>query len=132
MRVILLSLANVLLIAGCTRVVMVPAPKPEVVAVSDQERGRRNGDGVARALRVPPGHYPPPGQCRLWFEGRPPGRQPRPGRCEQFIGKVPAGAFILYNDRAWDSAYDWSRHSRRNPGTVPDIIIRLVDSAGRR
>jgi hypothetical protein len=31
--------------------------------------------------RVPPGHLPPPGECRLWYPGLPPGQQPPPGRC---------------------------------------------------
>jgi hypothetical protein len=127
MRCILLPLVSVLLLGGCTRVVLVPEPSPDVVVVSDERRDQE----VARALRVPRGHYPPPGECRLWYEGRPPGHQPPPARCERFIGRVPAGAFILYNDKAWDTRYDWTRHSRRNPGTVPEIIIRLVESAGR-
>jgi hypothetical protein len=131
MRYTLLALASVLLLIGCTRVVMVPASSPEVVVVNDQDRGN-GANGVARTLHVPKGHYPPPGQCRVWYEGRPPGHQPAPGRCEQFIGKVPAGAFILYNDRAWDARYDWGRHSRRNPGAVPVIIIRLTEPARRR
>lgn len=30
---------------------------------------------------VPPGHFPPPGLCRLWFVNRPAGQQPPPGDC---------------------------------------------------
>lgn len=30
---------------------------------------------------IPPGHYPPPGECRLWLPDRPPGHQPPPMRC---------------------------------------------------
>lgn len=127
MRLTPLALMSVLLLGGCTRVVLVPDPSPDVVVVNDE----RGDQGVARALHVPRGHYPPPGECRLWYEGRPPGQQPAPGRCERFIGRVPAGAFILYNDKAWDTRYDWRRHSRRNPGTVPEIIIRLVEPVGR-
>jgi len=36
-------------------------------------------------IRVPPGHMPPPGFCRLWYPGRPPGHQPRPRPCEQLL-----------------------------------------------
>ena len=36
-----------------------------------------------RAVRVPPGHLPQAGYCRVWYPGRPPGHQPRPERCER-------------------------------------------------
>jgi hypothetical protein len=38
-----------------------------------------------RAVRVPPGHMPPPGYCRLWYPGTPPGHQPRPRPCEELF-----------------------------------------------
>jgi hypothetical protein len=34
-----------------------------------------------RHVHIPPGHYPPPGHCRVWYSGRPPGHQPPPFRC---------------------------------------------------
>lgn len=45
--------------------------------------------------RVPPGHMPPPGLCRIWLPGRPPGHQPPPGRCEELRYRVPPGAFLI-------------------------------------
>lgn len=42
-----------------------------------QGRGRNATQGV------PPGHLPPPGQCRVWYDGRPPGRQPPPINCSE-------------------------------------------------
>jgi hypothetical protein len=44
---------------------------------------------------------------------------------------VPVGAFILYNDRAWDGDYDWDRYERRYRGTVPRVIVRIVQSKRR-
>ena len=38
-----------------------------------------------RGVRVPPGHLPRPGFCKLWFPGRPPGHQPRASKCEHMI-----------------------------------------------
>ncbi|HSH42914.1 MAG TPA: carboxypeptidase-like regulatory domain-containing protein [Arenicellales bacterium] len=32
---------------------------------------------------VPSGHFPPPGECKLWFVDREPGHQPPPGDCEE-------------------------------------------------
>jgi hypothetical protein len=36
---------------------------------------------VRHAPRIPPGHLPPPGECRVWYPDRPAGHQPPPGRC---------------------------------------------------
>ena len=87
---------------------------------------------AARTVRVPKGHYPPPGHCRLWFEGRPPGRQPHATKCESLRGNVPSRAFILYNDKAWDTDYDWARYAKRNRGQVPIMIVRLTERVDRR
>jgi len=46
-------------------------------------------------VRVPPGQYPPAGQCRVWFRGRPPGLQPRPTRCDPEPDEVPADAILI-------------------------------------
>jgi hypothetical protein len=80
-----------------------------------------------RALDIPPGHYPPPDHCRVLYAGRPPGQQPPPVRCDR-VSIVP-GAFMLYEHRAWDLDYDWRAHARRQPGSVPRVIIDLT---GRR
>jgi hypothetical protein len=50
------------------------------------ERSRRGH------IRIPPGHSPPPGACRVWFLDRPPGHQPPPGSCNV---RVPRGAFLV-------------------------------------
>jgi hypothetical protein len=56
--------------------------------------------GYAR-LHIPPGHYPPPGECRIWYPDRPPGHQPPPGKCD----RVPPGAWLI-------------RHPHDHPGYV--------------
>ncbi|MCG7918013.1 MAG: DUF4382 domain-containing protein, partial [Candidatus Thiodiazotropha taylori] len=40
------------------------------------------------SVRIPPGHLPSPGECRLWEEGVPPGRQSAPGDCEELEDDV--------------------------------------------
>ncbi|HEX5285662.1 MAG TPA: tetratricopeptide repeat protein [Polaromonas sp.] len=45
--------------------------------------------------RIPSGHRPPPGQCRLWFPERAPGKQPPPGDCRQLRQRLPAGAWLI-------------------------------------
>ena len=71
-----------------------PAPASRVIVVSDDEDRSQ--------LRVPPGHLPRAGQCRVWFPGRPPGQQPSAGSCNGIERVAPAGSWILYrptNDR---------------------------------
>ncbi|HKK51060.1 MAG TPA: DUF4382 domain-containing protein [Myxococcota bacterium] len=48
-----------------------------------------------RALFVPPGHFPPPGLCRIWTLGRPPGLQPAPSRCDLDRDDLPRSAVLI-------------------------------------
>ena len=45
---------------------------------------------------IPPGHLPPPGECRIWYSDRPPGHQPPPGDCRVLSSRVPPGAQLIY------------------------------------
>lgn len=122
---------------------VVIGPRPDVVVVGDRDRdypdrrGRGRGDRDDavyrgyRTIRVPRGHYPPPGHCRVWYAGRPPGHQPPPVRCDRLYRRAPHGAFILYNDNAWDADYDWGRHERRYRNSVPRVILRISASMRR-
>lgn len=47
------------------------------------------------AVRIPAGHMPPPGTCRVWYPDRPPGHQPPPGGCGELRHHVPPGAVLL-------------------------------------
>lgn len=64
-------------------------------AASAQGKGR----GPAK---VPPGHLPAAGECRVWYEGRPPGQQPAPTDCataESVAART--GGRVLYGDVAY-------------------------------
>jgi hypothetical protein len=138
----------ILALAGCASGGVFGGREPDVVVVGDdgrrypddrdypdrrgRGRGRDDDSRGFRSIRVPRGHYPPRGACRVWFEGRPPGRQPRATSCERLYGRVPYGAFILYNGNAWDSAYDWYGYERRYRGRVPRVIISISQSMRRR
>lgn len=95
------------------------------VVVAEEPSAPRPVAAGPRGLDIPPGHYPPPGHCRVWYAGRPPGQQPPPVKCERVA--VTPGSFILFERRAWDVDYDWAAHARRQPGSVPRIIIDLTD-----
>lgn len=47
------------------------------------------------AGRIPRGHRPPRGLCRIWFPGRSPGHQPPPGDCRELHYHLPAGAWLI-------------------------------------
>jgi hypothetical protein len=68
------------------------------VVVAEEPGTRRPGRPpypAAGGPKIPPGHYPPPGSCRVWFPDRPPGHQPPPGPCEELQYRVPPGAYLI-------------------------------------
>jgi hypothetical protein len=75
----------VLTVAGCVVVEpegRLPAPPPGPVTAPP-------------SFKIPPGHMPPAGLCRVWIPGRPPGHQSPPGRCEDLQYQVPAGGYLI-------------------------------------
>lgn len=44
---------------------------------------------------IPPGHLPPPGQCRVWYPGAPPGHQPPPAPCAVAFRQAPPGSWVV-------------------------------------
>ena len=96
-------------------------------------QGRGNGKN-----RIPPGHLPAAGECRVWYDGVPPGRQPRPTSCAEAerIASRDRNARVLYGsdrdgryrDDRWERDDrgerngrrerddDWSREDRRRTG----------------
>jgi hypothetical protein len=67
-------------------------------------------DTPRQRVRVPPGHMPRPGYCRIWYPGVPPGHQPRPERCDRLfrLRYLPPGAVIVGSPaRYYYDAYDY-------------------------
>ncbi len=65
-------------------------PDPIVIVPGGEAGAGRTRS--ADAYDIPPGHYPPPGACRVWFPDRPPGQQPAPTACDV---DVPRGAVLV-------------------------------------
>ena len=76
-------------------VVLQPAP---VIDPPPLLQGLPQPDGGKKRrikAKIPPGHMPPPGYCRIWYPNRPPGHQPPPGPCQKLERQVPPGAIIV-------------------------------------
>ena len=50
--------------------------------------------------RVPDGHKPPPGMCRIWIDGVPPGRQAAPTDCATAVRNRPSNGRVIWGDDA--------------------------------
>ena len=65
------------------------------------ERGRKaRTRGRRSPTPIPPGHLPPPGECRVWYDDRPAGEQPPPSSCERATRLAEeTGGRLVYGGR---------------------------------
>jgi hypothetical protein len=77
-------------------------------------------------LDIPYGHYPPPGECRVWYPDRPPGQQPPPGDCRSLRG-VPRGAWLIR--RPHDDPENVYISARGNPAQDVFDVIGIFEAA---
>ncbi len=87
-------------ISGCARqgTVILENEEGRVIIESDGEKNYSKGEESYYsndAPKIPRGHMPPAGKCRIWFPNRPPGHQPPPGDCKELKYKVPRGAWLI-------------------------------------
>ena len=83
-------------------------PEPEARSIPGSDGGSepemKNDDvpdnaSTAARFGIPPGHLPPPGQCKVWMPGEPPGKQKKKysaGDCADMSRDVPAGGWLVY------------------------------------
>lgn len=71
---------------------------------------------------VPPGHLPPAGLCRVWYDGVPPGRQPRPTSCYEAerIASRDRSARVIYGSGASRNAPVYRNYPQYPGGAWPD------------
>lgn len=132
-------LGMLVLAAGCSRA------KPEIRTGPDPEatvvigtgargsevpaRGTGASGSASTAARygIPPGHLPPPGQCRVWIPGEPPGQQKqyKPGECTRVQRQVPPGGWLVYR-----TSGDKKEIVIREYGSGPSelVAIRIFDA----
>jgi hypothetical protein len=85
----------------------------------------RGGPSTAATLGIPPGHLPPPGQCRVWLPGNPPGHQPKPRSCDNIERTAPAGSWIVYRPTKDRKVVHVRVVDDRRPGVV--VHLRVYD-----
>ena len=90
------------------------------------QRHHHKKHGHPAHLGVPPGHLPPPGECRVWYPGRPPGHQPPPGHCATLKRHVPAGAWLLHRPGDDRKHVRVTAYDDRRPGVV--LAVRLYEA----
>lgn len=93
-------------------------------------RGDTRADRSERSgSKVPKGHLPPRGMCRVWIDGVPPGRQPAPTSCAQAQRdrvQYGANARVIYGDDQSFPGKGKGKFKNRGEGTT-DIFGRRVD-----
>lgn len=120
--------------AACSRNVVVsdgPAgssSRSRVVATSTPTVSTEGENrSTAATLGIPPGHLPPPGQCRVWMPGVPPGRQKHAptGSCSEVDGHVPPGGWLVYRPSENKKEVKVWVYGQDRPGVV---AIRWFDA----
>ena len=96
----LTGLFLLLAITGCARrgTVILESEEGRVIIESKGEKSYSEEEEPyypSEILKIPKGHMPPPGECRIWYPDRPPGHQPPPGDCEDLRYHVPPGAWLI-------------------------------------
>lgn len=68
--------------------------------------------------KVPDGHRPPPGMCRIWLDGVPPGQQPAPTDCATAVRNRPSNGRVIFGDdyRLRDDRKDEARPDNGRKG----------------
>ncbi|RJP75122.1 MAG: hypothetical protein C4532_00840 [Candidatus Abyssobacteria bacterium SURF_17] len=116
---IIVPIALLPVIYGCASV-RVAGTAPGHVVVEEQY-------GV---VAIPPGHLPPPGECRIWYPGEPPGQQPPPGPCSELEWRVPLGAWLVHGPSEHYEDFVVEVYHEQQPRVV--ISIRYFDSESGR
>ena len=98
-----------------------PAPAPAPAPAQKQ------GKSTAATLGIPPGHLPPPGQCRVWMPGEPPGHQAKARSCANIERSAPAGRWIVYRPTEDKKVVHVKVVDQTRPGIV--VHVRIYDVA---
>lgn len=87
-----------------------------------QREGRSSYFHQHGYTRIPDGHLPPPGECRVWYPDRPAGQQPPPFKCGQARGRVEPGGWMI-SPGPQPQEVEVAVYDTRRPGIVIDVGI---------
>src|SRR5688572_20788443 len=77
----------------------VPSTGGVLGAILGRDTSVQSRSGTRNSDRVPPGHLPPAGMCRIWIDDVPPGHQPAPTDCQTAVATKPANARVIWGDQ---------------------------------
>lgn len=106
----------------------------------DDWRDREDDGWDRRAQGITPGHLPPPGECRVWYDGVPPGQQPPPTDCATARREAAReGGRVIYGDRRdgrrdddrWDDDDHWGNDRWDDRDRWDERWIRRFESLDR-
>lgn len=136
MKLLAIRLLSIALLAGTAGIVSADpwkdesghgrgvGPPFETPGRHDDRRGTYFHERGHARLNIPPGHYPPPGQCRVWYPDRPPGHQPPPGNC----GPPPPGAWLIRHPHDHPGHVHVTAYEPRHPRRVLAVGEFEIDS----
>jgi len=124
----MLAPAVVLLAAmACSSVSTTTKSKPAPAPAPASAHAQKQGKSTAATLGIPPGHLPPPGQCRVWMPGEPPGHQAKARSCANIERSAPAGSWIVYRPTEDKKVVHVKVVDQTRPGIV--VHVRVYDVA---
>lgn len=133
MRLAVTAIGAALLLAACSsggsRWETGPAPGTNRGPGGEADGTTSVQTSTAATLGIPPGHLPPPGQCRIWLPGKPPGHQQRPGGCASLQRRVPAGGWLVYRPSKSKKEVRVTVYDERRPVVS---LVRIFDVATGR
>ena len=101
-----------------------PEPRPSARSSPVLSGTVRTSTSTAATLGIPPGHLPPPGECRIWVPGTPPGHQREAGACSTLERQVPQGAWLIHRPSKDKKVVNvWVYDSQ---GSLP-TVLRIFD-----
>ena len=135
---VLLALVAFLVVAvsGCSIRYSQPADEPVVKEGKKDDDSRGGGDGkkdkddkggppphAHGLLKIPRGHLPGPGKCRIWVPGTPPGKQRKAGDCNKLASEVPAGAWLVYRHSHDIDRIEITIYDEKHAGLIVEVQV---------